>query len=77
MTMSNLLSTNVVMSAQMKAAQTVLNLLLRRPHPLMQINSSCRTHHCNVLTLLKHRIYHQTIDRHDKEKTSPFALLEA
>ena len=40
---------------------------------------SARTHYCNddVLALLECRIYHQTINMHDKKQTSSLASLEA
>ena len=65
---------STVSTVRMQQHDRTLNQLLCRPHSSMQINSSClnsplhaMTVKGDVLALLKHRIYHQTIS----------ALLEA
>ena len=72
---SHLPSCTVHKSIVIAAAVRTLNLLvlLRRPHPSMQVTSTARTRHCNSDVLALSNLP----PGYDEEQTSSLALLEA
>ena len=56
---------STVSTVRMCSSTNFEPILLCRPHPSMQVNSSCSNSPLQWRRLLEHRIYHQTMQRTD------------